>query len=168
MDKLNMGDCRTNYYQQFDIYQVSVAVIWAWKMTRKVLFLNREFDGKTTFSSIKFRMLAMVVLYIAWSEFFSTLHHIIRTECKNNKIHIVFSYSRNLKKQHPKIFPFLTHNRDLYQWYVNHLKGLDKNYHLEKRSVIIVDRGWGFWYFYPQSLCNSTSKALIKFRWNKM
>ena len=65
MDKLNMGDCRTNYYQQFDIYQVSVAVIWAWKMSRKVLFLNREFDRKTTFSSIKFRMLAMVVLYIA-------------------------------------------------------------------------------------------------------
>ena len=65
MDKPNMVDCRTNYYEQFDIYQVSVAVIWAWKMTHKFLFLNREFDRKTTFSSIKFRMLAMVVLYIA-------------------------------------------------------------------------------------------------------
>ena len=63
--QLNMVNCRTNYYQQFDIYQVSVAFIWAWKITRKVLFLNREFDRKTTFSSIKFRMLAMVVLYIA-------------------------------------------------------------------------------------------------------
>ena len=129
MDKLNMADCWTNYYRQFDIYPVSVAFIWVWKTTRKFLFLNSEFDRITTFSSIKFRMLAMVVLYISWSEFFSTLHHIIRAECKNNKIHIVFSYSRNLKKQYPKIFPFLTHNRDLYQWYVNHVKGLDKNYH---------------------------------------
>ena len=65
MDNLNMVDCRTNYCQQFDIYQVSVAVIWAWKITRKALFLNREFDRKTTFSNIKFRKLVMVVLYIA-------------------------------------------------------------------------------------------------------
>ena len=57
MDKLNKADCRTNYYQQFDIYQVSVAFIWAWQITRKVLFFNREFDRKTTFSSIKFRNL---------------------------------------------------------------------------------------------------------------
>lgn len=57
--------CSTNYYQQFEIYQVGVTFIGAWQISRKDLILIREFHRKTTFSRVKFAMVAMVVHFIA-------------------------------------------------------------------------------------------------------